>query len=187
MRETLAAGLMLLLSATPLLGAGLDTPTLSPPLAVVHFFDPERMLTTAGVKYSPAYDLTLEPELGLGYRELERDLVGGMEESYQQLHAQAGWRLTLAETLYLSAAAKLQVLTVESVGRATGQELETRYGYDFTHPLHNALNWTGEIGLRLSRWTDLNLYYDQTPVTGWLPDGRQQEERIGTRIIWRFR
>ncbi|HBG04308.1 MAG: hypothetical protein A2075_14135 [Geobacteraceae bacterium GWC2_58_44] len=186
MRETLAACMLLLLCATPLLAAGFDTPSLSAPLAASHFFDPDRLLTTAGVKYSAADDLTLEPEWGLGYRALEREIPGGIEESTHLVHAQAGWRLSLAETLFLSAAAKLPVLSYESTGRNTGQQLGTRYGYDFARPFRNALTWTGEVGVHLSSGTDLSLYYDQSPVSGLWSGGRQQEERIGTRIIWRF-
>lgn len=186
MRKLAPACLMLLCCATPLLAAGLDVPSLSPPLAVERFFDPERLLTTAGLKYWAADQLTLEPELGLGYRSLERDLAQGLAESSQQLHALAGGRLSLADTVYLSAAAKLRVLTVDSLGRATGQPLDTRYGYDIARPFKNAVSWTGQLGLRLSRFTDLSVYYDQSPVAGWLPSGAQQEERIGTRIIWKF-
>jgi hypothetical protein len=186
MRETLAAYLMVLFCATALPAADLGTPNLSPPIATARFFDPDRLLTTGGLKYSASDALTLEPELGLDYREQERNLAGGIEESTQQLHALAGGRISLAETVYLSAAAKLQVLTVESVGSITGQERGTRYGYDITHPFRSAVTWTGQVGLRLSQQTDLSLYYDQSPVTGWLPGARQLEERVGTRIIWKF-
>lgn len=186
MRMTFAACLIALVCAAPLCAADLGAPSLSPPLASARFFDPDRLLTTAGVRYAATDLLTLEPELGLGYRELARDLAGGLEESTQQLHAQAGGRISLSQTLYLSAAAKLQVLTVESVGSIGGQERNTRYGYDITRPFRSALTWTGQVGLRLSRRTDLNVYYDQSPITGWFPGGRQNEERVGTRIIWKF-
>lgn len=179
--------MVLVLSATPLLAAGLGTPSLSAPLAGTGFFDPDPLLTNSGLKYSAAGDLTLEPEWGLGYRAVEREVPGGIEESTHKVHAQAGWRLSLAETLYLSAAAKLPVYTFESAGRSTGEVLGTRQGYDFARPFGNALCWTGEIGVRLSPAADLTLHYDQSPVSGWLSGGGRQEERIGTRIIWKFR
>jgi hypothetical protein len=208
MNRVLCASLLLLLFATPLFAAGLDsslsapsdplsppratglgTPTLSEPIHTARFFDPDRLLTTGGVKYQAADQLSLEPELGLGYRATDRDFLGGIATSSHYVHAQAGWRLSLADTLYVSAAAKLPVLTIESAGRYNGQDLGTREGYDFTHPLRNNLNWTGEMGIHLTSWTDLTLYYDQSPVSTWLtgPGGRQLEERVGTRIILRFK
>jgi hypothetical protein len=187
MVQVLAALMILLLCAPPLFAAGLGTPSLSPPLATTRFFDPDRLLTTGGLKYSAASDLTLEPELGLGYRAIEREIPGGIEESTHRVHAQAGWRLSLADTLYLSAAAKLPVLSFESAGRYSGQEVGTRQAYDFARTFRSVPNWTGELGVHLSSWTDLTLYYDQSSVSHWLSGGAQQEERIGTRIILRFK
>jgi hypothetical protein len=195
--------LLLLLSGSPLLAAGLDsstppsalstpratglgTPTLSEPISTARFFDPDRLLTTGGVKYWAADELSLEPELGVGYRATDRDLLGGIATSHR-VHAQAGWRLSLADTFYLSAAAKVPVLTIESAGRYSGQDLGTREEYDFTRPFRNSLNWTGEMGIHLSSWTDLTLYYDQSPVSNGLIGGRLMEERVGTRIILRFK
>jgi len=186
MTKLVAPLIALLLCASPLFAAGLGTPSLSEPIADSAFFDADRFLTTAGVKYSAADDLVLEPEWGVGYRAMGRETSGGIEELTHRVHAQAGWRLSLAQTLYLSAAAKLPVLTVESADRSTGQRLGTRYGYDFTRPFRTTLSWTGEVGIHLSPRTDLGLYYDQSPVSGWSWEGRQQEERIGTRLIWRF-
>ena len=186
MKANLAAIIISLFAAATANAAGLGVPDLSPPIAVERFFDPDRLLTNGGVTYSASDELTLEPELGVGYRELEKKIPGGIEESRHQVHALAGWRLSLAETLHFSAAAKLPLLTVDSSGSSTGQELGTRYGYDFIHPLRNTLAWTGEIGVRLSPDTDLSLYYDQSPMSQWSPGGRQQEERIGTRFIWKF-
>ena len=189
MTAMLAACMFLLLSASPLLAAGLGTPSLSAPfaetLATSRFFDPDRLLTTGGVKYSAADDLTLEPEWGLGYSAVGREFSGLIEQTTHRVHAQAGWRLSLADTLYLSAAAKLPVVTVESAGRFTGQEVGTRY--DFARPFQNTPAWTGEVGVHLSSGADLTLYYDQGPLSDWFSGGRQQEERIGTRINLRFR
>lgn len=186
MKALLAATIVLLAGASGAAAAGLGTPALSPPLSVGRFFDPDRLLTSGGMRYEAAEEVTLEPELGVGYRTLEREAPGMIEEESHLLHALAGWRLSLADTLFISAAAKLGVLTVESAGRSTGQSLGTRYGYDFARLFSKSPTWTGEVGVHLSPNTDLSLYYDQSPVTGWW-SGRQQEERVGTRIIWRFR
>ena len=187
MMKPIAALIALLLLATPLFAAGLGTPNLSAPLAADPLLDTDRFLTTGGMKYSAASELTLEPELGLGHRALERDLPGGAEESIHKVHAQAGWRLSLADTLYLSAAAKLPVYSFQSSGSYGGQDIGSRQGYDLIHPLKGGPAWTGEVGLHLTSRTELTLYYDQ----GLVPTGAlglaQQEERVGTRIIWRFK
>jgi hypothetical protein len=178
---------ILLLWAAPLLAAGLGTPNLSPPLATARFFDPDRYLTTGGVRYGDAGDLSLEPQLGVGYRAQERDLPGGVEESIHRVHAQAGWRLSLADTLYLSAAAKLPVYSYQSSGSYWGQDMGSRQGYDLVHSLRAGPTWTGEVGLRLTDRAALTLYYDQGQAPGGLPGVAQQEERVGTRLIWRFK
>ncbi len=178
--------LLLLAAAAPAL-ADLGAPKLSAPLANPRLFDPERFLTTVGMRYAASPQLTLEPELGVGYRTREREIAGGIEEASHRVHAQAGGRLSLANTVYLSAAAKLPVYSIEKTGSMGGQDLGTRQGYDIVRSFRSPLNWTGELGVRLTSWTDLTLFYDQSAVPGYLPGGAQQEERIGTRIIWRFK
>jgi len=193
--------LLLLLCAAPLHAAGLgtpelsdpfDTPGTSQPLATARFFDADRFLTNAGVKYFAAEGVTLEPELGIGYHARDWEIPRGIEQSTHRLHARMGGRLSLAGTLYLSAAAKLPMLTVQSVGQYAGEDLGARpdlgarQGYDFTTPYRNT-SWTGELGMRLSPQTDITLYYDQSPVSGWYTGGLLQEERIGTRFILRFK
>jgi hypothetical protein len=187
MTKILATLLLLLLRATPLFAAGLGTPSLSAPLATARFFDPDRYLTTGGVRYRAPSDLSLEPELGVGYRTLERDLPGGVEESIHKVHAQAGWRLSLADTLYLSAAAKLPVYSYQSSGSYGGQDIGSRQGYDLVRSLRSGPAWTGEVGLRLGGQAALTLYFDQGQVPGGLPGATQQEERVGTRLLWRFK
>lgn len=183
----IATLITLLVGSSPLLAAGLETPSLSAPLPTARFFDPDRLLTTGGVKYSAAGDLTLEPELGVGYRALERDVPGGAEESIHRVHAQAGWRLSLADTLYLSAAAKLPVYYYQSLGSYGGQSLGSRQGYDLAHSFRGVPSWTGEVGMHLAGRADLTLYYDQGLAPGGVPGVTPQEERVGTRIIWRFK
>ncbi|QXE89151.1 hypothetical protein [Geomonas subterranea] len=202
MKVLVAALSLLLFQVMELYAAGLGAPILSDPMdtsihaepaAAGRFFETDRLLTNAGLSYSPTYQLTLAPEVGVGYRGTGQELHGGLEQSTHRLHAQAGWRLSLAETFYLSAAAKLSVVTVESRGIAGGAELGTRpeagwrTGYDFLNPSHTPLRWTGEFGVHLTPRTDVMLYYDQDPVTGWSYTGQRQEERVGTRFIFRFK
>lgn len=197
MKVILAACLALILTATTLQAASLDTPKLSDPIDTFapdtsRFFNENRFLTTGGMKYSTGKDFALEPELGVGYHATDWEVHGGMEQLTHRLHAQAGGRLSLSDTLYLSAAAKLPMLTVERTGQYTGEEIGTRpdlnarQGYNFTSPIRNTL-WTAEVGIHLSPRTDFTLYYDQSPTAGWYLNGLNQEERIGTRFILRFK
>jgi hypothetical protein len=79
----LSVTIMLLLFAAAGVGAAdLGAPKLSAPLAASRLFDPERFLTTGGVKYEASQELTLEPELGFGYRAMERDQPGGVIDSH---------------------------------------------------------------------------------------------------------
>lgn len=180
------AVLLLIVVAAPLCGADLGAPRLSPPLEQTRFFDPDRFLTTAGLSYSSS-TVKLEPELGVGYRALERDLPGGFAESIHHVHAQAGGRVSLPQSVYLSAAAKLPVFSYESTGRSLGPDPFARQAYDIGHSLRNGLTWTGELGIHLSTRADLTLYYDQSMIGGTLPRMNQQEDRIGTRIILHFK
>jgi hypothetical protein len=182
----LLAALLILLCTPTVYGAGLGTPILSPPISTTRFFDPDRLVTTGGVKYSASDDLTLEPELGLDYRMTERDFSGGIEESTHRVHALAGWRLSLADTFYLSAAAKLGVLSVGSAASYTGQDISTRHDYDFIRTFRNIPAYTGELGVRLGPRSDFTFYFDQSPAAASFFGQGKQEERVGTRIIWKF-
>lgn len=202
MRAPLVAIAILYLAAAPLGAAALDTPALSTPFdtaglsepfATSHFFSTDSFLTNVGMSYCATSELTLEPELGLGYHGRDLELHGGMEQSIHRVHAQAGWRLSLADTLYLSAAAKLPMVTVEGVGLCAGEDLgirpepQARQGYDFTNPARERLSFRGEFGIHLSPSSDLMLYYDQSPVYQWYTGGAHQEDRVGTRFILRFK
>jgi hypothetical protein len=178
---------LLVANGAPLFAEGLGTPKLSAPVSLSRFFDPERLLTTGGVKYAASEEITLEPELGLGYRTLERDLPGVGEQAIHKVHAQAGWRVSLAEALYLSAAAKLPVYSYQKAGNYYGQSLGSRQEYDLVRSLRSAPSWTGEVGLHLAAGADLTLYFDQGVVPGGVTGLVQQEDRVGTRIIWRFK
>ncbi|BCO11216.1 hypothetical protein GEOBRER4_n0863 [Citrifermentans bremense] len=194
-------GLMLLTVCAPLqavagglqqLSSPIETPKLSQPMTSLDLFDTGNFLTHAGVKFSAAEKVSLEPELGVGYSSREQEFHGGVEQSTHRVHAQAGWRLSLADSFYLSAAAKLPVMTVEKKGLTGGAELgirpdvDTRTGYDFIAPSRSSVRWTGEVGIRLLPRADLMLYYDQNPLDGWSFTDQHQEERIGTRFIIRF-
>lgn len=174
-------------------GAGLETPRLSDDIATQKYFDPDRFLSTGGLKFEAAPSFTLEPQVGVGYEKLDMAIGGGFGEISHKFHAQAGGRLDLPGMLYFSAAAKLPVYTYEMTGRRSGTDFSLqspadRYDYDlFRSPLRN-LSWTGEVGIHLGLMTNLNIFYDQTQFSGFQGGSRfdRMEEKIGTRIIFRF-
>ncbi len=200
MRVLRLFSILLCLMVTSAGAENLGTPSLSPPITALplpktddtaRFFKTDRFLTSAGMSFTAAPDLTLEPELGISYRGAGQELHGGIEQSMHRLHAQAGWRLSLSQALYLSAGAKFSMLSVETRGLTAGEEFgirpESGYRnvYEFTP--NRTPRWTGELGLHLTPRTDLMLYYDQEPVTGWSYSGQHLEDRLGTRFIFRFK
>lgn len=175
-------------------GADLGTPRLSDSIATENFFDPDRFLTSGGLKYEATPSFTLEPQLGGGYEKLEMETGGGSGEVFHKLHAEAGGRLNLPGMLYFSAAAKIPVYTYEMTGRRSAgddsfQYTSGRQSYDLFSRSGETLSWTGEVGIHLGLGTDLNIFYDQTPFSAPLGGNRagQVEEKFGTRFIFHFR
>jgi len=175
-------------------GADLGTPRLSDSIESRKYFDPDRYLSSGGLKYEPAPSFTLEPQVGVGYEKLEMETGSGFGEVFHKVHAQAGGRFDLSRMLYFSAAAKLPVYTYEMTGRRGGGDDSFQYtvgrqSYDLFNRSAESLSWTGEVGIRLAPGTDLNLFYDQTPFAGSLGGSRsgQMEEKFGTRFIFHFR
>jgi hypothetical protein len=174
-------------------GAGFETPRLNDDLATQKYFDPDRFLTTAGLKYEATPLLNLAPQFGLGHDMREQEIGAGHDEVVHKFHLSAGGEIDLSRKFYFSAAAKLPVYTYETSAAPIGGELTlqspgARYDYDmFRSPLKN-LSWSGEVGLRLSPLTDLNIFYDQTQFGTFQGGSRfdRMEEKFGTRIIFRF-
>ena len=183
---------LLLLTAYQAAAADLGTPQLSDSTIGHRFFDLDRLLTSGGIKYTGAGQITMEPQLGLGYTARELELGSGFEQSIHKVHAQAGGRFNLGGAFFFSAAAKAPVYTYEisdrRFGESASQGTMTHQTYDFTRFTRlNNLTWTGEIGIRLGRQTELNLYYDQTQFDSFQPGLSRPEERFGTRFIFRFK
>lgn len=183
--------IVILPAAATVFAADLGTPLLSDSLATRKFFDPDRLLTTGGVKYKGLEGITIEPQIGVGYTARERDIKGGFEESIHKVHALAGGKIDLAKTLYFSGAAKVPVytygLTDSSTSFVSPQVPASRHEYDFTRLSPSTLSWTGEVGVHLGLGADLSIYYDQNLFNSYQPGMTQQEERFGTRIIFRFK
>jgi hypothetical protein len=175
-------------------GADLGTPRLSDSIATQKYFDPDRFLSTGGLKYEAGSSFTLAPQVGVGYEKLEMEIGSGFGEVFHKVHAQAGGRFDLPGMLYFSAAAKLPVYTYEITGHRSAGDNSFQYtvgrqSYDLFNRSAESLSWTGEVGIRLGLGTDLNIFYDQTPFSG-SPGGSgfgQMEEKFGTRIIFQFR
>lgn len=184
----------MLLAAAPVCAADLGAPRLSDPISTRRFFDPDRLLTTGGIRYSPEPSFTIEPRFGLGYRAREREFDTGFAEVLHKVHAEAGGRIGLSRGFYLSAAAKLPVYTYEiSDRRLTGEfgahAPVSRHDYELFRLPGSNLSWTSEMGIRLGTRADLTIYYDQTLFPAFSGAGglTQPEERFGTRIIFRFK
>jgi len=190
MKIRIILAILIILSTVTAFAADLGTPRLSESLSTRKFFDPDRLLITGGVKYKGLEDLTIEPQLGLGYTAREREIRGGLDEAIHKVHAQAGGKIDLAKTLYLSAAAKIPVYTyglTDSRTFGAPQGALSRHEYDFTRLSPSTLSWTGEMGIHLGLGADLTIYYDQDLLKGYQPGLTQSEERFGTRIIFRFK
>lgn len=183
-----------MLAAASAYAADLGTPRLSDDFTR-SYFNPDRFLTGGGIKYEPAQNFTLEPQVGFGYGSWEREAGSGYDEVIHKIHAQAGGKVDLSGMVFISAAAKVPVYTYQLTGHSGSgvfsfQPPATRHDYDLIrHPGGN-LAWTGEMGVHLGLGADLNLFYDMTPfaagTTGMNSVG-QSEERVGTRIIFHFR
>jgi hypothetical protein len=200
LRRYMAVGRVLLCALPALVflarfacGADLGTPRLSDSIATPKYFDPDRFLTSGGLKYEAVPSFTLEPQLGVGYEKLEMETGSGSGEVFHKLHAEAGGRLNLPGMLYLSAAAKIPVYTYEMSGRRSAgddsfQYTSGRQSYDLFSRSRESLSWTGEVGIHLGIGTDLNIFYDQTPFSDPLGGSRsgQMEEKFGTRLIFHF-
>lgn len=184
---------MTMLTFTAAYAADLGTPNLTDTISTRKFFDPDRFLTTGGVQYRSWQDITIEPQFGLGHRAWEREIKSGYDEVIHKVHAQAGGKIDLFRLFYLSAAAKVPVYTYEFTGQRIGgttlsQTDSSRHGYDFLRLPSANLSWTGEMGIRLGKKVDLNLYYDKSTFDVYQGGSglSRPEDRFGTRIIFKF-
>lgn len=154
------------------------------------FFDPSRLLTTGGLLYQPSLSFSLEPMIGLDYRQRLEEMGGGVALSTHKLHAEAGGTMRFFERFSLSTAAKIPVTTFSRAGSLSGhpgQDRDWQVSSDLKQPGSN-LGWRSEVGIKLAPQLDLNLFYDQTlfgrsPARG----SEQPEESFGTRFIIRFK
>ena len=186
---------LLLLAVASARAYDLGVPQLRASPEALRLFERDRLLTTGGVKYAPSGEVALEPEVGLGHQVQERSVSLGRDAISHRFHAQAGGKVTFMELISFSAAAKLPLYTAGKSGPrfGGGDELQgpTSYqSYDLFKSPGSNLSWTSEIGVRLGRQVDLNLFYDQSrPDAGLAAPGalRQREESFGTRINIRFK
>ncbi|ACM20045.1 hypothetical protein Geob_1687 [Geotalea daltonii FRC-32] len=185
------AFIAVMLAASPAAAIDLGAPKLSESLASRKFFDPDRYLLSVADKYQVLRGYTLQPQVGLGYVAREREAGVGFDESLHKIQAHAGGRLDLDNRFYFSAAAKLPVytygLTDTRLGLFSSQNPSSVHRYDFAHLSSSNLLWTGELGIHLGLGADLTIYYDQNAFDLYEAGRTLSEERIGTRIIFRFK
>lgn len=159
----------------------------------VRKLEPDRFLTTGGLKVTPGTDVTMEPEFGVSHVRLERELVSGYDDITHKVHAQAGGKVKLSDNFYLGLATKLPIYNYGSTGgRSPGgvatPSTQSHHEYEILRLSPNSITWTGEAGVRLGQRFDLNLYYDKNLFKGPAQKGLvSDEEVIGTRFIFRFK
>lgn len=185
---TLIIGVM---SAAAVSAADLGAPTLSPPLAGRDYLDTGQLLK-AGMRLEGDPDVIIEPHLGLGHAKREWGVRTGFDNVTHSIHARAGGEIQLFRLVSLSASAKLPVYSVESsdplIAGTASPSGSRRYGYEILRPV-DKVSWVGEMGLRLGDRLDLSVFYDRNrfdlfPGAG---ENFRQEDRFGTRLIFRFR
>ncbi len=191
MSKHLCIACIALLTGLPAYAADLGAPRLSASLAAEMFFKTDQFLTSGGLKFFGGSPITLEPQVGLGYTAREQELNKGFEESIHKLHAQAGGKFDLGGTFFFSAAAKLPVYSYakseQRFAASAAPDNISHHAYDLTRLPGSRLTWTGEVGIRLGKETELNFYYDQTQFDSMQPGLSRPEERFGTRFIIRFK
>jgi hypothetical protein len=155
--------------------------------------EPDRFLTTGGIKVKSGVDVTVEPEFGVSHVVHQREIGSGHDDITHKVHAQAGGKLKLSELFYLGFATKLPIYNYGATeghtpGGSATPSAPGRHDYEILRLSPNNLTWTGEMGLHLGQLLDLNLYYDQNILKGPLQTGvKSDEEVIGTRFILRFK
>ena len=184
------------LTALELPAAADDTPVPSYQGSLSGFsrrLEPDRFLTSGGIKVRSGDNVTLEPEIGVSHVAHQRELGSGYEDITHKVHAQAGGKLKLSDRFYLGFATKLPIYNYGATeGRTPGGSAipssPGRHDYEILRLTPNNLTWTGEMGVRLGQRVDLNLYYDQNIFKGPLQPGVKSEEEVfGTRFILRFK
>jgi hypothetical protein len=155
--------------------------------------EPNRFLTSGGIKVKSGGEVTVEPEFGVSHVVHQREITSGHDNITHKVHAQAGGKLKLSELFYLGFATKLPIYNYGATeghtpGGSATPSTPGRHDYEILRLSPNNLTWTGEMGLHLGQLIDLNLYYDQNILKGPLQTGvKSDEEVIGTRFILRFK
>lgn len=155
--------------------------------------EPDKLLTSGGMKVPSGTDVTVEPEFGVSHVKHQRELGSGYDDISHRVHALAGGKVKLSDSFYLGFATKLPVYNYGTTeGRSPGggvtPSAQSRHDYEILRLSPNNLSWTGEVGFRLGQQLDLNLYYDQNILKGPSRKGlASDEEVIGTRFILKFK
>jgi len=156
-------------------------------------FEPDVVLTTAGLGLKSGGSVLFSPQFGVGHVTQQRELGRGYEDVLHRLHARAGGTLHLSDSIYLSAATKIPLYNYEftdlrTTGGATFLSGSGKHDYELFRLPAATLTWSGEMGVKLGRRVDFNLFYDQNLLKEqWMSGATQQEEVIGTRFIIRFK
>jgi len=155
--------------------------------------EPDKLLTSGGIRVKSGGDVTLEPEFGVSHVAHHREVGSGYDDITHKVHAQAGGKVNLTDKFYLGFATKLPIYNYEATegrtpGGAATPSTPGKHDYEIMRLSPENLTWTGELGVHLRQRIDLNLYYDQNILKGPLQPGIKSEEEVfGTRFIMRFK
>jgi len=189
--------LLVLVSVPELLRAeGLDlgAPGLAatPPPEVLG--QPSQLVTTVGTGCGPGRDICFAPLIGVDHRKREEvDVLKVM--TIHDVNARAGWRLSLFDTVEMSTAAKLPVLSAEQnqsvmsgdQRAGTSTRLLT---VDPGRTVGSGVTVGSDMRLKLSDSFNFSLFYDYSKgQSGQQGQQGQQgtDERFGTRLEYRFK
>lgn len=192
-RVTLLA-MTIFLASMPAVAAEEENGPLSeaPPTTFIRKLEPNRFLTSGGMKVTSGGDMAVEPEFGVSHVVHKREVGVSREDTTHKVHAEAGGRVRLSDRFQLGFATKLPLYNYGATegitpGGSTAPGAAQRHEYEIFRLSPENLTWTGEMRFRLGQSMDLNLYYDQNILRGpYQPGVKSEEEVFGTRFILRF-
>jgi hypothetical protein len=182
--------LLVLVSLQPVRGDEPVKPTLLEQTNAEEVLKSQQYVSSGGLAYHAADTVTIEPLLGVSHEVRLRNisLFGG--ESARSITAQAGGRISILEGMYVSAAVKYPLYSIQSAGTApagTASASSGRGTVDILNPTSSNLTWTGEVGTYLGKGFRSYFYYDK--VTAPLMGGAtgHSGDRIGVRFQFNFK
>lgn len=158
----------------------------------VRKLEPDKMLTSGGIKGVTEGDLSVQPEFGVSHTVHQREVAPSHDGITDKIHAQAGGRVKFSDMFYLGFATKIPIYNYgKTEARTPGgstTSTSSKHEYEILRMSPNNLKLTGEVGVKLGPLVDINMYYDQNTLTSPTQPGTSSDEQvIGTKFIFRFK